>query len=131
MLRRIDICVEKGRKCHCRGDTYDGCQCEHETNHDTCKVARNEGIDDDEDVLVTEVAEAQEDASGEEEIEEIELRGCFPPHSHLRDSYELAIGQHPLSMSSSYIPAAWPRVPVSNLIRQRSDVTNWEGRISQ
>ena len=62
-----------------RGDTDDGGQGKHEPHHDTSKVARDDGVDDDEDMLITEIAETQEDASREEEIEEIEVHEeCWP-----------------------------------------------------
>lgn len=79
----INVCVEEGRERDCGGDADDGCQREHKSHHDASKVARDHGVDNDEDVLITEITEAQEDADGEEEDEEIEVHEERGPGSRL------------------------------------------------
>lgn len=69
----VNICIEERGERNCRGDADDGRQCEHESDHDTGKVACHDGVDHDENVLITKIAEAQEDAGGEQENEEIEV----------------------------------------------------------
>ena len=45
----------------------------HKTYHDPSKVAAHDGVDDHKEVLVTKLAEAHNDTSGEEEGEKLEI----------------------------------------------------------
>src|SRR5271156_6245198 len=64
-------------------DADDWRKCEHETNHDTGKVACKDGIDNNEYMLIFEIAEAHVHSGWEQPDEEIQIEEEGRPGSWL------------------------------------------------
>ena len=69
----VEVGVENLRESDCRCNADNGSQSEHETNHDTSEVTGEHSVDDNEDLLVGQSAEAQVDTSGEEPDHHVEI----------------------------------------------------------
>ena len=63
--------------------TYHGCEGQHQSNHDTGEVTSEEGIYNDEDVLIGQFLEAEVDASGEQPDQHVEIEEESGPGSRL------------------------------------------------
>lgn len=70
----LKIGVENLRDRNGSSNTDDGSQRQHETDHDTGKVAGEERVDDNKDMLIPEVLEAHVNTRGEEPNEEVEIK---------------------------------------------------------
>lgn len=70
---RGDKGIQDLRKSHGCCDTDDWCQGEHQTDHDTGKVRGQNSVDDNEDLLILELAEAHVNTGWEEPDEHVEI----------------------------------------------------------
>lgn len=66
-FNRIDVGVEERREGDCSCNTDDRRQRQHEAHHDPGKVTRDDGIDDDENVFITKLAETHDDTCRKQE----------------------------------------------------------------
>lgn len=69
----VEVGVENLRESDCRCNADNGCQSEHETDHDTSEVTGEHSVDNDEDLLVSQSAEAQVDTGREEPDHHVEI----------------------------------------------------------
>lgn len=82
-LLELQIGVENLRHGNGSGNAHNRSQSEHEADHDTGKIAAKESVNNNEDMLVSEVLEAQVDTCREEPDKEVEVEEERRPSGRL------------------------------------------------
>ena len=80
---RVNVGIQHCRKGDGGSDTNTRSESQHQPNHDAGEVGSHEGVDDNKHMLVPEFPEAKDDASREEEHEELEIHKERWPGSRL------------------------------------------------
>ncbi|KAI6761835.1 hypothetical protein HG531_002388 [Fusarium graminearum] len=73
-LLDLHVCLKELRSGNSSGNTNNGGQSKNETDHDTSEIACEHSVDDDEDVLISQVLETHVNTGGEEPDEEVHVK---------------------------------------------------------
>jgi hypothetical protein len=79
----VQISVKQAGGSNCRGNAHHRGQGQHEANHDACKVAAEQSVDDNEDMFVGKLLEAEIDTSGKEPDQHVEVEEESRPGGRL------------------------------------------------